>query len=62
RMIIGDEEPITKRPADLLPPGLEEARKLAEPYLEKEEDVISVAIFPEVALEFLKKRQSAQKK
>ncbi|MGQ9823779.1 MAG: pyruvate carboxylase subunit B, partial [Desulfotomaculales bacterium] len=43
RMIIGDEEPITKRPADLLPPGLEEARKLAEPYLEKEEDVISVA-------------------
>jgi oxaloacetate decarboxylase alpha subunit len=62
RMIIGDEEPITKRPADLLPPGLEEARKLAGPYLEKEEDVISVAIFPEVALEFLKKRQSAQKK
>ena len=55
-MIIGDEEPITCRPADLIPPGLEEARKLAEPYMRQEEDVLSVAIFPEVALDFLKKR------
>lgn len=60
KMIIGNEEPITVRPADLLPPGLEEARRLAEPYLEKEEDVVSVAIFPEVALEFLKRRKAAR--
>jgi oxaloacetate decarboxylase alpha subunit len=57
KMIIGDEEPITCRPADLIPPGLEEARKKVEPYMEQEEDVISGAIFPEVTLEFLKKRR-----
>ncbi|HHW42999.1 oxaloacetate decarboxylase subunit alpha [Desulfofundulus thermobenzoicus] len=56
RMIIGDEEPITCRPADLLEPGLPEARKEAAPYMQKEEDVISVALFPQVAPQFLKER------
>jgi len=57
KMIIGDEEPITCRPADLIESGLEEARKIAEPYMIQEEDVLTVAIFPEVGLEYLKKRK-----
>ena len=56
KMIIGDEEPITCRPADLLEPGLPEARAMAAPYMEKEEDVLSVAIFPQVAPGFLQER------
>jgi oxaloacetate decarboxylase alpha subunit len=55
-MIIGDEKPITCRPADLLEPGLPAARKEAAPYMQKEEDVLSVALFPQVAPQFLKER------
>jgi oxaloacetate decarboxylase alpha subunit len=58
RKIIGDEQPITCRPADLLEPELPAARKQAAPYMEKEEDVISVALFPHVALPFLQERMS----
>ncbi|HUW64717.1 MAG TPA: oxaloacetate decarboxylase subunit alpha [Spirochaetia bacterium] len=58
KKIIGDEKPITCRPADLLPPGLEEARAMAAPYMEKEEDVLSVAIFPQVAPQFLQERMA----
>lgn len=58
RKIIGDEQPITCRPADLLEPELPAARKQAGPYMEKEEDVISVALFPHVALPFLQERMS----
>ncbi|MDQ7794926.1 MAG: pyruvate/oxaloacetate carboxyltransferase [bacterium] len=60
RRVIGDEEPITVRPADQLAPGLEEARRQAAPYLEQEEDVLSVALFPQVALKFLQERQAAR--
>ncbi len=59
--IIGDEKPITCRPADLIPPGLEEARKIAEPYMRQEEDVLSAAIFPEVAVAFFKRRNEGLK-
>jgi len=60
RMAIGDEDPIDCRPADLIPPGLEEARKevaslLGDPEPD-EEDVISYALFPQVAGPFLERR------
>jgi len=58
RQVIGDEPVITVRPADIIPPGLEEAAKEAAPYMEKDEDVLSVAIFPQVALKFLQERQA----
>ncbi|WP_461435912.1 sodium-extruding oxaloacetate decarboxylase subunit alpha [Methanosphaera sp.] len=53
---IGDEEPITCRPADLLEPELEKARaKLEEEnLLKKEEDVLTYAMYPTVAEKFLK--------
>jgi oxaloacetate decarboxylase alpha subunit len=53
---IGDEEPIDCRPADLIPPGLEEARAEIGELAESEEDVISYALFPQVARPFLERR------
>ena len=56
KLIIGDEEPITYRPADDLSPRLDEARKelLAKgyEYYQQEEDVLSYILFPEPALEY----------
>lgn len=60
KIIIGDEEPITYRPADDLPPRIDEARKelLAKNYhyYQQEEDVLSYIVFPEPALEYFKHR------
>ena len=52
----GDEEPITCRPADLLEPELEEARKHLEEegIYEKEEDVLTYVMSPKVSEKFLK--------
>ncbi len=56
QMIIGNEEVITTRPADLLDAELDSARSLLGKYLRKEEDVLTYIMFPEVALDFFKKR------
>jgi oxaloacetate decarboxylase alpha subunit len=61
KLIIGDEAPITHRPADDLPPMLDQARKEIIPYYQQEEDVLSYVLFPEVALEFFKQRAAAKK-
>jgi len=54
--VLGDEQPITCRPADLLEPELarleEEARKLG--LVKKEEDVLTYALYPQVASKFLR--------
>ncbi|MFA0834777.1 MAG: sodium-extruding oxaloacetate decarboxylase subunit alpha [Methanobacterium formicicum] len=54
--IIGDEEPITCRPADLLEPELEKFRTEGDEkgIITKEEDVLTFAIYPAVAPKFLK--------
>ncbi len=62
RKVIGDEEVIDCRPADLLEPGVEQARKEIAPYMEKEEDILSYAIFPAVAKPFLEKRMAEKVK
>ena len=56
RKAIGDEEPITCRPADMLCPGLEEARREIGDLARSEEDVLSYALFPQVARPFLERR------
>ncbi|WP_408954654.1 acetyl-CoA carboxylase biotin carboxyl carrier protein [Natroniella sp. ANB-PHB2] len=56
-LAIGDEEPITCRPADLLDPILDDIKDEVEQYVEKEEDYLSYALFPQVALKFLKRRK-----
>lgn len=55
--IIGDEEVITERPANLLTPGLEKVKTESSGFAETEEDVLSYAIFPQIAEKFLKKRK-----
>jgi oxaloacetate decarboxylase alpha subunit len=60
KKIIGDETPITCRPADLLEPGLEKAKQAIAAYIQKPEDVLSYALFPQVAERFLKERLAAK--
>lgn len=60
RLIIGDEEPIQGRPADVLPPRLEEARQEIGDLARSEEDVISYALFPQVARKFFEDRRAGR--
>jgi oxaloacetate decarboxylase alpha subunit len=57
---IGDEPVITCRPADLLKPELEgyEKELREKGHYQKPEDVLSYALFPQVALKFFEKRDS----
>ena len=57
---IGDEEIITCRPADLLEPELEKYRAEIKDHMEKEEDVLSYALFPQVAMKFFEAREAAK--
>lgn len=59
---IGDKKPITCRPADLIKPQLEEFKREAAPYIQQEEDVLSYALFPQVATDFFKYREAQQTK
>ena len=59
RKAIGDAELITCRPADMLEPELEKYRAEAGDLAKCDEDVLSYALFPQVAGEFLKKRNAA---
>ena len=56
RAVIGDEKPILVRPADLLPAEMGKARDEAQKLgiVHKEEDVITYALYPEVATKFLR--------
>lgn len=56
RKAIGDEKVITCRPADLIQPELEKYREEAKDLAKSEEDVLSYALFPQVAEKFLTKR------
>ncbi|UCE29944.1 MAG: pyruvate/oxaloacetate carboxyltransferase [Candidatus Bathyarchaeota archaeon] len=56
KKIIGDEKPITCRPADLLEPILDKIPDEVKPYIKSEEDEVTYALFPKTALEFLKKK------
>lgn len=57
KKIIGDEEAIDCRPADLLEPELEKLKKECEQWTEQEEDVLSYAMFEQVATKFFEKRR-----
>ena len=56
KKIIGDQEPITCRPADLLKPEFEELKEKYKDIAKSDEDVLSLALFENVATEFLKKK------
>lgn len=58
KKILGDLEPITARPADALAPELDSLRQKIAPYMEQDEDVLSYALFEQVALRFFEERKN----
>ncbi|MBR0381663.1 MAG: oxaloacetate decarboxylase subunit alpha [Eubacterium sp.] len=60
KMAIGDEAPITCRPADLLEPGLPRFEEEVAMWKQQDEDVLSYALFPQVAEDFFKYRAAQQ--
>ena len=59
---IGDAEVITCRPADLVPNELETLEAEMAQYKEQDEDVLSYALFPQVATDFFKYREAQKTK
>lgn len=59
---IGDEKPITCRPADLIEPSLEKFEKECAQWKQQDEDVLTYALFPQVAKEFFEYREAQQTK
>lgn len=59
KLAIGDDEVITCRPADLLEPELEKYREETKDFARSEEDVLSYALFPQVAKKFFDARDAA---
>ena len=59
---IGDTKPITCRPADLIKPQLAKFKEECKEWIQQEEDVLSYALFPQVATDFFKYRQAQQTK
>ena len=62
KKIIGDEKPITCRPADLIKPELEELKKKCAQWTEQDEDVLSYALFDQVAEKYFEYRQAQKYK
>lgn len=60
KKICGDMEIIHGRPADRLEPELDKLRGEISEWMEQEEDVLSYAQFPKVALDFFEKRRNAK--
>ncbi len=60
KKIIGDETPITCRPADLIAPQLPQFEKECAQWKQQDEDVLSYALFPNVAKEFFEYRAAQQ--
>lgn len=62
KKVIGDKEPITCRPADLLENELSKIESEMVEWKEQDEDVLSYALFPQVATEFFKYRKAQEDK
>lgn len=60
RKVLGNEQPIMCRPADLLEPKMDNIRKEVADLATSEEDVISYALFAQVTKRFLEARENGQ--
>lgn len=60
KMAIGDDEVLSCRPADRLKPELESIREQYSGIAKSEEDILSCAMFPQVAPEYIKKRDNLE--
>ncbi|MDP4108747.1 MAG: pyruvate carboxylase subunit B [Bacillota bacterium] len=59
--VLGDEKPITCRPADLLKPAFEKAKSEIGEKARNDEDVLSYVAFPQVAESFFDRRAAREK-
>jgi len=62
KLVIGNEKPLTVRPADLLEPELPKAREALRDIPHLPRDEVSYALFPQYALEFFKRKAERQSK
>ncbi len=60
KKIIGDEERITCRPADLIENELDKLRDECKEWIEQDEDVLSYALFGQVAVKYFEYRRAAK--
>lgn len=59
KLILGEEEAITCRPADLIEPELDKTRLAMQEFLQQDEDVLTYALLPQVAEKFFRERMKA---
>ena len=52
KMIIGDDDVIDYRPADKIAPEIDALRQRVAPYQEQDEDLLSLALFEQVAIKY----------
>ncbi len=63
KKVLGDNpDIITCRPADMIPDELDTLRKECGQWMQQDEDVLSYALFPQVATDFFKYREAQQTK
>jgi pyruvate carboxylase subunit B len=62
KLIIGDQEPVTVRPGDLLTPIYEQMRieAMEQGFVKQEEDVLTYILYPSIAPSFLKGERQAE--
>ncbi|MFT3985517.1 MAG: oxaloacetate decarboxylase subunit alpha [Lachnospiraceae bacterium] len=60
--VIPGEERITCRPADLIPNELDKLESEMKEWKQQDEDVLTYALFPQVAIDYFKYRQAQQEK
>jgi len=57
KTVIGNDEIIDYRPADKIAPEIDSLRQRVAPYEEQEEDLLSLALFEQVAIKFFERRK-----
>ena len=62
KALIGDTPIIDHRPADDIPPEMDKYRQETAKWIQQDEDVLSYALFPQVATKFFEWRQAQQMK
>ena len=62
KKVLGDEQPVTCRFADLLEPGFERYKAEIGDLAQTEEDVLSYSAFPQVAEAFLQRRKEREER
>ena len=62
KKILGDEQPITCRPADLIKPELDAARAEIGMWITQPEDVLTYVLFPAIAKDFLMQKFARENK